>query len=126
MFDVSRAQLKTSFVWPSKAEWWQAIRYVLLVVTVIIMVTMMGSLISYERVIAEGHPWLPRIQCPGCPLCGMTRSFCAMSAGRVTEAWRLNRGGPALYSFGWIWLAGAVLLFVQKIRKINARGECNE
>lgn len=114
---MSSKQPTPAFVWPSKAEWWQAIRYVLLVFTAMVLLTMLGSLISYERVIAEGHPWLPRIQCPGCLLCGMTRSFCAMSAGRLIEAWQLNKGGPALYTFGWFWLAGAALFGVRKIRK---------
>lgn len=119
---MSSEQLKPGFVWPSKGEWWQAMRYLLLVLSVMVLVTMIGSFVSYERIIAEGHPWLPRIDCPGCPLCGMTRSFCAMSAGRVSDAWRLNKGGPALYTFGWFWLAGAAFFCVQKVSKINTRG----
>ena len=41
----------------------------------------------------------------------MTRSFCAMSAGRWQSAYRWNVGGPALYCSGWLWLGlGAVAL----------------
>jgi hypothetical protein len=91
--------------WPGVREWWEAIRWVLLVFTLIVMATMLGSFSPYERVVAEGHPWLPSIHCPGCPLCGMTRSFCAMSAGRWRDAVAWNRGGPFLYSAGWLWLS---------------------
>jgi hypothetical protein len=90
--------------WPSAREWWEAVRWVLLVFTLIVMAMMLGSFVPYERVVAEGHPWLPHIHCPGCPLCGMTRSFCALSAGRWREAVGWNRGGPFLYSAGWLWL----------------------
>lgn len=93
--------------WPSLEEWAEALRWVLLVFTAVVFVTMAGSFVSYERVLAEGHPWLPRRYCAGCVLCGMTRSFCAMSAGHWAEALGWNRGGPVLYSFGWLWLACA-------------------
>jgi hypothetical protein len=92
------------FEWPSTEEWGQALRWVLLAFTAVVALTLAGSFVPYERVLAEGHPWLPRRQCPGCVLCGMTRSFCAMSAGRWGEALGWNRGGPALYAFGWLWL----------------------
>jgi hypothetical protein len=32
-----------------------------------------------------------------CPGCGLTRSFVALAAGSVAEAWRLNRMGPLLF-----------------------------
>ncbi|MCA1850147.1 MAG: hypothetical protein LC672_03590, partial [Acidobacteria bacterium] len=72
--------------WPSAREWWEALRYVFFTFTVVVALAIIGSFFSYERVIAEGHPWLPRAECPGCIFCGMTRSFCALSAGRWQEA----------------------------------------
>ena len=112
-----------NFVWPSAHEWWQSIRWVLLVLTLVILVTMAGSFVPYEQVVAKGHPWLPLKPCPGCPLCGMTRSFCAMSAGRVREAVVWNRGGPALYLGGWMWLTGFSLIVPRKIyQKLTGKG----
>jgi hypothetical protein len=99
-----------TFTWPSARDWWQSLRWVLLLFTLLIVVTMIGSFAPYEQVVAKGHPWLPQKHCPGCPLCGMTRSFCAMSAGRLREAVGWNRGGPALYLGGWIWLTGFSLI----------------
>lgn len=92
-------------VWPSAAEWWQSIRWVLLVLAVLMAITLAGSFVPYERVVREGHPWLPVRPCPGCLFCGMTRSFCAMSSGNWKEASEWNRGGPALYLVFWLCLA---------------------
>lgn len=89
---------------PTAREWWAAIRWVLLVFTLLIVLSMAGSFVPYERVVAQGHPWLPNIHCAGCPFCGMTRSFCAMSAGLWQDAIRWNSAGPFLYAIGWIWL----------------------
>ena len=91
-------------VLPSAAEWWESIRWVLLVLAVLMAITLAGSFVPYERVVREGHPWLPARQCPGCLFCGMTRSFCAMSSGRWKEASEWNHGGPALYLVFWSWL----------------------
>lgn len=99
--------MKEEFGWPSFEEWCQALRWVLLAFTTVVVLALAGSFVPYERVLAEGHPWLPRRHCPGCVLCGMTRSFCAMSAGRWGEALGWNRGGPVLYAFGWLWLGCA-------------------
>jgi hypothetical protein len=100
---------------PTRAEWWHAIRWVLLIFTIIVAITMTGSFVEYERVVASGHPWLPRAQCAGCPLCGMTRSFCALSSGRWAEAALWNRGGPVLYAAGWLWLALSALLTARQV-----------
>jgi hypothetical protein len=89
---------------PSAAEWWQSVRWVLLVFTVLVSMTLIGSFVSYERVVSGGHPWLPTHHCSGCLFCGMTRSFCAMSNGNWAQAREWNRGGPALYTFFWIWI----------------------
>lgn len=107
--------------WPSAREWWAALRYVFFTFTVIVALTMIGSFFSYERVLAEGHPWLPRADCPGCIFCGMTRSFCALSAGRWQEAFAWNRGGPFLYAGGWLWLAGAGWLAARAVRQRRGR-----
>jgi hypothetical protein len=96
------------FVWPSAAEWWNALRWVLLTFTLLVALSLAGSFYSYERVVAEGHPWLPHFHCAGCPFCGMTRAFCALSAGRLREALSWNRAAPALYSFFWLWLAASL------------------
>jgi len=92
-----------SFVWPTAEEWWNSLRWVLLTFTLLVALSLAGSFFPYERVVGEGHPWLPRFHCAGCPLCGMTRAFCAISAGRLDEALSLNRGAPALYALFWLW-----------------------
>src|ERR1051325_2358124 len=106
------------FVWPPWAEWWGALRWVLLTATLLVALSLAGSFYSYERVVAEGHPWLPRFHCAGCPLCGMTRAFCALSAGRLREALSWNRGAPALYARFWLWLAAA---FTRLLRVAHRR-----
>jgi len=89
---------------PSAADWWQSLRWVLLVFTCLVALTLIGSFVSYERVVRSGHPWLLNRHCSGCFLCGMTRSFCAMSSGHWQQACEWNRGGPLLYSIFWAWL----------------------
>jgi hypothetical protein len=103
----SHLKQKENFVWPSRRDWWEAIRWVLVVFTLLVALTLIGSFVSYQEVVAHGHPWLPHRVCPGCPLCGMTRSFCAMSSGRFAEAMHWNRGGPGLYISYWLWLLSA-------------------
>ena len=106
-----------AFVWPSAGEWWGALRWVLLTFTLLVALSLAGSFFPYERVVAEGHPWLPRFHCAGCPLCGMTRAFCALSAGRFDEALSWNRGAPALYSLFWLWLAIALTYLFKAARR---------
>ena len=89
---------------PSATDWWQSFRWVLLVFTLLVGFSLLGSFVSYERVVSLGHPWLPSHRCPGCLFCGMTRSFCAMSNGHWEQASEWNRGGPVLYAFFWVWL----------------------
>jgi hypothetical protein len=110
------------FVWPSAREWWDALRWVLLTFTLMVALSLAGSFYSYERVVAEGHPWLPHFHCAGCPFCGMTRAFCALSAGRFQDAVRRNRAAPALYAAFWLWLAAAfTYLFVSARRRLFPR-----
>lgn len=109
------------FVMPSAAEWWKSSRYVLLIFTILIALALAGSFISYEQVIARGHPWLPARQCPGCPFCGMTRSFCAMSSGRWEDALKWNRGGPTLYAIFWLWLLSGMGLCVTNLFQSHNR-----
>jgi hypothetical protein len=109
------------FVWPSRAEWWGALRWVLLTFTVMVALALAGSFYSYERVVAEGHPWLPHLHCAGCPFCGMTRAFCALSSGRFGDAVRWNRGAPALYALFWLWLAAALTYSLAAARRIAHR-----
>jgi Protein of unknown function (DUF2752) len=97
-----------TFIWPSAAEWWNALRWVLLTFTFLVALSLAGSFFSYERVVTEGHPWLPHFHCAGCPFCGMTRAFCALSAGRFADALRWNRAAPALYAAFWLWLTAAL------------------
>src|SRR5687768_11330976 len=101
---------------PRAAEWWQSLRWVLLVFTFLVGLSLLGSFVSYERVVSVGHPWLPSHPCPGCLLCGMTRSFCAISNGRWGQASEWNRGGPALYAFFWFWLLMVVAYLSFSIR----------
>jgi len=109
------------FVWPSWAEWWNALRWVLLTFTLLIALALAGSFYSYERVVAEGHPWLPHFHCSGCPFCGMTRAFCALSSGRLREAVSWNRGAPALYAFFWLWLTAVLTYLFKTLRRIAER-----
>ncbi|HEY3138504.1 MAG TPA: DUF2752 domain-containing protein [Blastocatellia bacterium] len=102
---------------PAAGEWWDALRWVLLTFTFLMALAIGGSFVSYERVVADGHPWLPRVHCKGCMFCGMTRSFCAMSSGRWQEAENWNRGGPLLYVGGWLWLAGGAVVFIRLAHK---------
>lgn len=103
---------------PTLAEWWEAVRWVLLIFTVLIVVTLAGSFVSYERVVESGHPWLPRTVCAGCPFCGMTRSFCALSSGHWREGVEWNRAGPVLYAAGWLWL---MLCAMFSVRRLNEK-----
>jgi hypothetical protein len=102
MFELQEIK-KEPLVWPSVQDWWEALRWVLLVLTLMMALTLIGSFVSYEGVVAHGHPWLPHRVCPGCPFCGMTRSFCAMSSGHFAQALRWNRAGPGLYLAFWLW-----------------------
>lgn len=119
---------------PTIQEWWSAIRWVILVFTLLIILTIAGSFIPYDRVVAQGHPWLPIIHCAGCSFCGMTRSFCAMSAGLWRDAIRWNSAGPFLYTIGWIWLLAFLvwicgfirnLLFTPKGENLNGKQQAN-
>lgn len=92
------------FLWPKAQEWWESLRWVCLTFSFLIVLTICGSFVNYERVVHRGHPWLPRVQCTGCRFCGMTRSFCAMSSRHWQEAAHWNRGGPVLYVCCWLWL----------------------
>jgi hypothetical protein len=115
---MEHASQTRRFVWPSWAEWWVALRWVLLTFTLLVALSLAGSFYSYERVVLEGHPWLPHFHCAGCPLCGMTRAFCALSAGRFREAVSWNRGAPALYALFWLWLCAALRRLFAKARRI--------
>lgn len=103
---------------PTAREWWEAIRWVVLVFTGLVFLTMAGSFVSYETVVTEGHPWLPLIHCAGCPFCGMTRSFCAMSAGLWQDAVLWNSAGPLLYIIGWIWLFAFLVWIFRFIKNL--------
>lgn len=109
-----RNAVTRSFVWPTAGEWWTSLRWVLLVFTLLVALALAGSFFAYERVVAEGHPWLPRLHCAGCPLCGMTRAFCALSAGRWSEAVGWNRGAPFLYAASWLWLGAAAAALARR------------
>lgn len=104
------------FVWPAAADWWFALRWVLLTFTLLVALSLAGSFFSYERVVSEGHPWLPHFHCAGCPLCGMTRAFCALSSGRLRDAVNWNRGAPALYTLFWLWTFAAAVYFARAAR----------
>jgi hypothetical protein len=119
---IEQTSYPRAFVWPSAREWWDALRWVLLTFTLLVALAIAGSFFSYERVLAEGHPWLPRFHCAGCPLCGMTRAFCALSAGRWHDAVNWNRGAPTLYVGFWLWLLAACVFFARALcRKVLAR-----
>lgn len=105
---------------PTKTEWWFSFRWVFGVFTALVALAILGSFFSYEAVVVQGHPWLPTHQCPGCPFCGMTRSFCAMSSGRWQQAFEWNKGGPPLYGFFWVWLLmGFTYSLVKSVFRIS-------
>ncbi len=99
--------------WPTAREWWNALRWVALTITLLVAATLAGSFVSYERVVTKGHPWLPAKRCTGCMMCGMTRSFCALSHGRWREAYDWNPGGPALYVVAWAWTGCAAFVLLR-------------
>lgn len=107
--------------WPSAGEWWQSLRWVMCVFTFMVGLTLVGSFVSYQRVLTTGHPWLPAHRCPGCLFCGMTRSFCAMSDGSWVQAWQWNKGGPALYTFFWLWLLATFVYATTATRQFVSR-----
>lgn len=49
---------------------------------------------------------IEREPCAGCPLCGMSRAFCAFSHLRLAEAIDLNAGVLALYPLAWLVAIG--------------------
>lgn len=107
--------------WPSWSEWWSALRWIAAVLAAIVALTLAGSFVDYGAVVDTGrHPWLPPSHCKGCFLCGMTRSFCAMSSGRVSEALAWNRAGPLLYGGFWLYLAAAVAYGVNLVRRMRS------
>lgn len=95
-------------------QWWFSLRWVVVTLSLMLAVALAGSFIPYESVIANGHPWLPQKICSGCAFCGMTRSFCAMSAGRWGEATDWNPLGPLFYGLSWVWVA-TCLIFITKM-----------
>lgn len=104
-------------------QWWLSLRWVALTLSLMFTVALAGSFVPYETVLADGHPWLPQKTCPGCAMCGMTRAFCAMSAGRWGEAADWNPLGPFFYSLSWLWVA-TCLIFIGKITydKLKIKG----
>ena len=104
-----------AFSLPDAREWWRSLRWVFVILTLLMIAALLGSFVPYDLVLTQGHPWLPRRACAGCPFCGMTRSFCAMSAGRFRDAVGWNRGGPVLYVGGWLWVAGFSLIMPRRI-----------
>lgn len=110
-------------LWPSWSEWWSALRWLALVLAAMVLLTLAGSFVDYGALVETGrHPWLPPSHCKGCFLCGMTRSFCAMSSGRFAEAFAWNHGGPFLYLGFWAYLAGALGHGLRIVRKTYFAG----
>jgi hypothetical protein len=95
-------------------QWWLPLRWVGLTLSFMLALALAGSFVPYEAVLTDGHPWLPQKICSGCVFCGMTRSFCAMSAGRWGEAADWNPLGPLCYGLSWLWVV-ICLIIVAKI-----------
>lgn len=101
---------------PSAREWFDALRWVLLVFTLLIAFALAGSFFDYQAVVAHGHPWLAMMKpCAGCLFCGMTRGFCAMSDGRAQDAWSWNHGAPFLYTIFWLWTLAFLVFAARKL-----------
>lgn len=99
--------LRYSIELPGRAEFARALLWPFRVLTLVVVLALAGSFVPYKRVVREGHPWLPRVACTGCSLCGMTRSFCAASTGRFSDAAKHNPGGLWLYAGCWFWVGWA-------------------
>lgn len=111
LFQNQRAYFKAN-----KAYLWCAVRWPLATLTLMIALALAGSFVPYDYVLAHGHPWLPAKTCTGCALCGMTRAFCAMSAGRWSAAADWNPLAPGAYCLCWLWLASAILITACRYR----------
>ena len=71
---------------------------------------------------AQGGPLrllgLALAPCPGCPLCGMSRAFCALSHLQPLDAMRFNPGVIAFYPLAWaLACTGPALLVLRSIRR---------
>jgi len=82
---------------------------------------LIASFYSYELVTTSGHPWLPGEKCPGCSLCGLTRSVCAMSEGRFSSAFNHNKMGPFVYVF----CLGFIGLYLHRFFRLLTRHHHN-
>ena len=80
-------------------------------------VVLLGSFV-YEASPLNGVTWCPWKRVTGfdCAGCGMTRSFCAMSDLRWSDAFALHPAGPMIY-------IGATIRWLQSIWRIWSRSE---
>ena len=56
-------------------------------------------------------------ECPGCPLCGMSRGFAAMSHLRPAEAVQYNAGVLAAYPLTWLLALGGPLVIFRTLSR---------
>jgi hypothetical protein len=83
---------------------------------------LLASFAWTPEAIAGGGPLalagIERAPCPGCPLCGMSRAFCALSHLRLGDALDFNPGALLLYPLAWVVaIAGPSLLAARFFRR---------
>lgn len=86
------------------------------------LLALLASFAWTPEAMATGGPLalagIERAPCPGCPLCGMSRAFCALSHLRPGDALDLNPGALLLYPLAWVVaIAGPSLLAARLLRR---------
>ena len=84
-----------------------------IVTTIVIFTSFVISLEDLEQgnVVLIPHYLSQTSKHESCFLCGMTRSFIAMSAGNFAQAKRYNKSGPLLYGLFWITSLWGIIPF---------------
>lgn len=88
-----------------------------IVTTIVIFTSFVISLEDLEQgnVVLIPHYLSQTSKHESCFLCGMTRSFIAMSAGNFAQAKRYNKFGPSLYGLFWITSLWGITLSLKSL-----------
>jgi hypothetical protein len=89
------------------------------------LAALVASCVWSPAELAAGAPLelvgVPRRACPGCPLCGMSRAFAALSRLRVDEALAFNRGVLVAYPAAALLALAGPLACVASLRAKERR-----